>query len=359
MLCNSLGTTASMWEAQMPRLLDRFCVVRWELPGHGGAPVDTEVDLPILGEALLALLDQLGAARASLCGVSLGGMVAMWLASHHPDRVDRLVLASTAPYLPAATEWLEQAALVRQSDSVGVLAPILLERWFAPAYLTTHGEVAERVGTELDALNPEGYARCCELMAGMDQRADLVRIKAPTLVIAGANDPVTTPSIAFELHQAISGSSLAVLPKAAHLINLEQPDLFGDLVLRHLTGLDATRGQAVRAEVMGSDHVARTAAAARSFSRPFYDLVTRYAWGDVWSRPGLDRGRRSCITLAMLVALGRFDELPMHLRAARRNGLSTDEITEVLLQTAIYCGLPAANSAFKVAEDVLGERPDP
>jgi 4-carboxymuconolactone decarboxylase len=115
------------------------------------------------------------------------------------------------------------------------------------------------------------------------------------------------------------------------------------------------RGMRVRREVLGDEHVDRAAAGTTAETSDFQDFITRYAWGEIWSRPGLDRRTRSCVTLAALVALGRFDELALHIRAARRNGLSTDEIKEVLLQTAVYCGVPAANSAFAVFQRVVAE----
>ncbi|HXF97977.1 MAG TPA: 4-carboxymuconolactone decarboxylase [Gaiellaceae bacterium] len=116
-------------------------------------------------------------------------------------------------------------------------------------------------------------------------------------------------------------------------------------------------GMRVRREVLGDEHVERALARTTDFTRDFQDLITRYAWGEIWARPGLDRRTRSCVTLAALVALGRDEELALHVRAALRNGLTVDEIKEVLLQTAIYCGVPAANSAFAVAQRVLGETP--
>ena len=115
------------------------------------------------------------------------------------------------------------------------------------------------------------------------------------------------------------------------------------------------RGMTVRREVLGDEHVDRATEGATQHTRAFQELITRYAWGEIWSRPGLDRRARSCITLTALVAYGRFDELALHIRAARRNGLSPAEIEEVLLQTAIYCGVPAANSAFHVFQRVLDE----
>ena len=116
------------------------------------------------------------------------------------------------------------------------------------------------------------------------------------------------------------------------------------------------RGMQVRREVLGDEHVDAAVARTTDFTADFQDLITRYAWGEIWTRPGLDRKTRSCITLTALVALGHLDELEMHVRAALRNGLAVDEIKEVLLQCAVYCGVPAANAAFAVAQRVLGDR---
>jgi 4-carboxymuconolactone decarboxylase len=115
-------------------------------------------------------------------------------------------------------------------------------------------------------------------------------------------------------------------------------------------------GMRVRREVLGEEHVDRALERTTDFTRDFQDLITRYAWGEIWTRPGLDRRTRSCITIAALVALGRDHELELHLRAALRNGLTADEIKEVLLHSAVYCGVPAANSAFAIAQRVLDEQ---
>jgi 4-carboxymuconolactone decarboxylase len=120
---------------------------------------------------------------------------------------------------------------------------------------------------------------------------------------------------------------------------------------------DFDRGMEVRREVLGDAHVDAAVARTTPFTEDFQELITRYAWGAIWARPGLDRRTRSCITLAMLVALGREEELEMHVRASLRNGVTADEIKEVLLQCAIYCGVPAANGAFAIAQRVLDEKP--
>ena len=122
-----------------------------------------------------------------------------------------------------------------------------------------------------------------------------------------------------------------------------------------MSGEGHERGMKVRREVLGDEHVDRAVERTSDFTADFQDFITRYAWGEIWTRPGLDRRMRSAITMTALIAVGRFDELGMHVRAALRNGLTVDEIKEVLLQSAIYCGVPAANSAFAVAQKVLEE----
>ena len=187
-------------------------------------------------------------------------------------------------------------------------------------------------------------------------------IAAPTLVLAAALDPATPPEHGGVIRSAIPGARLVVLPDAAHLANVEQPEAFNRAIIAHLTPEDAvlddpfSRGQRVRREVLGDEHVARARARATPFTADFQAFITSYAWGGIWDRPGLERRTRSAITIAeCTVALGRDEESALHLKAARRNGVTVAEIGEILLQTAVYCGVPAANHAFALASDVLGD----
>lgn len=384
-LLPSLGTTSALWEPQLPALSARFLVVRAEQRGHaklaGHTPptdppghassdglamsdglgawdgLDTPpgpYTLAELGGDVVDLLDHLGLRSASLCGVSLGGLEALWVAAHHPERVDRLVLACTAASFGPPGPWKERAAAVRASGTAPLL-PTLLGRWFTPDYPEHHPEVASLVGSMLASVDPEGYAGCCEAIGGADELGSLGVVRAPTLVLAGADDPVSPPAAALQLQQGIPDAALTVLASAAHLANLEQAERFTAAVVDHLAGPVASRGEAVRRAVLGDAHVDRAAARATPMTAPFTDLITRYAWGDIWTRPRLDRKTRSIMTVALLAALGRLEELELHLVAARRNGLSDDDIAEVLLHTAIYAGVPAANAAFSLARRVLAE----
>lgn len=357
LLANSLGTTSAMWEPQVGALTQWFRVVRYEHRGHGGAPAPPgPYSIADLAGDALAALEAAGAGgeRFSVCGLSLGGMVGMWLAAHVPERVERVVLCCTAAKLGTPEDWQARAALVR-AEGMAPVVEMLLGRWFTPGFREASQEVVDVVASMLLGADPDGYAGCCEAIGAMDQRADLARIAAPALVVGGALDPVVPPALAVELQGGIDGAALAVLSGAAHLANLEHPRRFTGLLLDHLAGLAVHRGDATRRAVLGDEYVDRAARSATPLSAPLQDLIVRYAWADVWSRPGLDRRTRSCITLAMLVALGRHEELELHLRAARRIGLTDAEIGEVLLQAAVYAGVPAANSAFAVARRVLGE----
>lgn len=357
-LANSLGTTSGMWEDQVAALSQRFLVVRYDHRGHGrSSATPGPYSMALLGGDCLAVLDDLGAARASLVGLSIGGAVAMWVAGHAPDRVERLVLCCTAPAFPPPEQWVERAALVRQRGVAQLLDP-LMGRWFTASFDDRGGAVRQRVDAMLKSVDPEGYAGCCEALSLMDQTADLAAITAPTLVIGGAADPVVPPAAAADLSTRIAGAALLVLSGAAHLANIEQPTRFNEAVISHLAGPAAERGDRMRRAVLGDEHVDRSAAGATEFTAGFLDLVERSAWGEIWTRPGLEPATRSCITLAMLVALGHFDELEFHVRGALRIGVTRAQIAEVLLQTAVYCGFPAANSAFAAAKRALEEHGD-
>jgi 3-oxoadipate enol-lactonase / 4-carboxymuconolactone decarboxylase len=340
-----------MWDAQAAALAPRFRVLRYDHRGHGGSPVpDGPYAMEDLAGDVLALLDDLGLERVTWCGLSLGGMVGMRLALDAPERIGRLVLSCTSARLEPLAGWAERAATVR-ARGVGALAPSVLERWLTPA--APRG-AAEWLDAMLRATPAEGYAGCCEAIGGHDVLAALGAVQAPTLAIAAADDPATPPAELEAIRDAIPGARLHVLDRAAHLANVERPEAFDAVLLAFL----AEEGPRVRREVLGDAHVDAVAARASELTAPFQDFITRSAWGDVWTRPGLDRRMRSAITLTALVALGHEQELALHLRAARRNGLSVDEIREVLLHAAIYCGVPAANAAFAVAQRVVEQEED-
>ncbi len=232
-LSNSLGTTLQMWRDQAPALSERFRLVRYDHRGHGGSPVPSgPYALDDLGRDVLALLDSIGAQRFSFCGLSVGGMVGMWLASEVPERVERLVLCCTAAsFDPDA--YSSRARTVRE-HGVSEVAGAVLERWFTPEFRATHPDVVEWAGRMLIETPPEGYAGCCEAIAGADLAGRLGGVRAPTLVIAGAEDPAAPPDRAESIRDSVAGARLTILSPAAHLANVESPEATTGAILEHL-----------------------------------------------------------------------------------------------------------------------------
>ncbi len=358
-LLNSLGTSSAMWRYQLGPLSEQFRVVEIDARGHGrsAAPAPGTADLADLAGDVLAALDELaaqhGAHRVHLAGLSLGGMVAMWLAAHHPERVGRLALLCTAAHLSQGQAYLDRAATVRR-DGTAAIAQATVERWITPGLADRDPALRQWLVELVSSVNDEGYAQCAEAIATVDLREDLARISAATLIIAGEQDPAMPPEHARALAAGIAGSELRVLSPAAHIAPLEASGAITELLLNHFGAPRSLAvGEQTRRAVLGDAHVDRAVDQLTDFNRPFQEFITRYAWGDVWSRPGLAGRERSIATLAALTALGTEHELGMHVLAAHRNGLSADEIREVLLHTAIYAGVPRANRAFVIAGEVL------
>ncbi|MEU7636333.1 3-oxoadipate enol-lactonase [Streptomyces sp. NPDC039016] len=362
----SLGTSLAVWDAQLPALARRHRVVRFDLPGHGGSTAELLPDhgstlVADLADLVLGLADHLGVRRFGYAGISLGGAIGAHLAVHHPERITALALVCSSARFGPPAGWLERAELVR-AKGTGALAATAPGRWFTPTFADSPAAAA--LVEDLRGTARSGYAACCDALAAYDLRTELARITAPTLVIAGRRDPATPPAHARELADGIPDAGLLELADAAHLAPVEQPQAVLTALMGHFGTLadDQSRhraGTAVRRQVLGDAHVDRAAARTTGFTAVFQDFITRYAWGEIWTRPGLDRRTRSCVTLTALAARGHQDELAMHVRAAVRNGLTADEIAEVLLQTAVYCGVPSANAAFATAQAVLADLAGP
>jgi 3-oxoadipate enol-lactonase len=239
-LSSSLGTTQDLWDRQLPALAERFRVLTYDHPGHGASELAPErPTVESLAHSLVALLDELGLERVSLCGVSLGGMVGMTLALAEPERVDSLVLACSSAYVGPSEGWAKRARIVRD-QGMEAIADSVVGRWFTSGLHRDEPETVARFRAMLVAAPPEGYARCCEALAAWDARGRLSGIAAPALVIAGAEDPATPSEHSELLASTIPNARLRVLEGAAHLPNVERADAFTSAVLEHL-------GQEVRA----------------------------------------------------------------------------------------------------------------
>ncbi len=229
-LINSLGTTIHMWEPQLPSLDARMGVVRYDQRGHGqseSAPGPYSVEL--LGLDLLDLVDALAVRRVYLCGLSLGGMVALWFAAHFPERVERAVFADTAARIGTAEGWNARIAAVKRGGMASI-RDMVVNRFLSREFCARRPEVASLVGEMVEATDPDGYMASCAALRDADLSPLLSRIQAPSLVLSAELDESTPTHQGRELHEAIRGSRFVVLKEAAHLSNLEQSDLFNRYV---------------------------------------------------------------------------------------------------------------------------------
>lgn len=410
----ALGATWHMWDRQIPELTRSWRVLRFDLPGHGGAPAHPASSVAELAERLLLTLDNLGEGRFGYAGCGLGGAIGAQLALTHPRRLATLALISSSPRQGTADEWRQRGVVIR-TNGLDPVARTTPERWFTSSFTGIQSAIAEWAVQMVRTTDPGCYIAACEANAAFDIRDALPRISVPTLVVCGAEDVTSPPADARALVAGIPDARLAMIPGAAHLTPVERPGEVTELLAQHFetawqdnpdkpgtagrpviggqpvlppgvggpapaveisaplgwavaeltAGVPASRaeeheaGMKLRREVLGDGHVDRVLAETDAFTEDYQDFLTRTEWGDTWSRPGLDRRARSIATLSALTTAGQLDALADHTRAALRNGLTPTEIREVLQHTAIYCGLPAADAAFRVARRVVAEETTP
>lgn len=356
---NSLGADLTMWDAVVNELNPALRVLRYDTRGHGQSPASAgPVSMAELGLDVLGLLDELSIPKVHFCGLSMGGLIGQWLAVNHPERIDRLILSNTAAKIGTPDTWNERIDTVNERG-VSAIAEAALDRWLTPAFREQHPAVRNHWVSRFNATTKSGYTACCAAIREADFQEAIRRITAPTLIITGTYDPVTTVADGKFMQEAIPNAQLIELP-AAHLSAVEVADAFARTLNTFLFDSEPLTnqgiyeaGMAVRRAVLGDAHVDRASAGITDFNADFQDFITRYAWGEIWARPGLSRHSRSLITMGMLIALNRETEFKMHVRAALNNGVTMDELKEVIMHSALYCGLPAANAAFHAASDVF------
>jgi 3-oxoadipate enol-lactonase/4-carboxymuconolactone decarboxylase len=361
LLGNSLGTDHALWDAVMPTLMERFRVIRYDMRGHGASDAPAgDYSIERLGQDALAVADAAGARHFHWAGISLGGMVGMWLGTYAQDRVQRLVLSNTAARLDPSI-WADRIAKVR-GQGMGAIVDAVMQRFFTARYIERGDARYATVRETFLGLDAGGYCGCCAAIRDMDQLESIKQISAPTLVITGAHDLATPAPLGQAVAAAIPGARLAALP-VAHLPHLEASREFCDVVVGFLLDLAApkTEGQRYelglerRKQILGRQYVEERVKGTTPFTAEFQDLITRYAWGEIWTRSAFDDRTRRLLVLAMTAALGRWEEYRLHIRAGLAGELTPQDIKELLLQTAIYCGVPAANTGFHHAQEFLAK----
>jgi 3-oxoadipate enol-lactonase/4-carboxymuconolactone decarboxylase len=363
-LSHSISTDHAMWDLQVENLLPHFQILRYDTRGHGASEATAgEYSIEMLGKDILALADALKISQFAFCGLSLGGAIGQWVAVQAPERVTNLVLANTSPQFVPRTNWETRIAAVLKGGMSAVV-DVAMQRFFSPDIFSKQNPHVASIRSVFLGTDPVGYLGCCAALRDMNHGDILRQIKVPTLVISGDHDVATPWSGHGErLAQEIPRAKALHL-EAAHLSNIERPHSFTTALLEFLlpqpnANADSLQaGFALRRAVLGDAHVDKAIANTTEFTREFQELITRYAWGTIWSRPELDRRTRRLLALSITASLGRWEEFALHVRAGLASELELCDLKEVLLQTALYAGAPAANTGFQIAAERIKKTDD-
>ncbi|NCP18994.1 MAG: 3-oxoadipate enol-lactonase [Erythrobacter sp.] len=364
LLLNSIGTDMTVWDRCVPHLSAHFRLIRMDTRGHGASDAPRgDYDMALLARDVASVMNAAGVESARVAGVSLGAMIAMQLALDHPQRVDALGLVCTSVTMDPKA-WQARIEAVRDGG-MGAIAGLAMERFFAPGFADRHPEIVDGVAAELLAMDPAGYAGASAAIRDMDLLARLNRIGCPALVITGSQD-VSTPADPHGdvLLNGISGAQSAQLA-CGHIAPLEVPlelaaalrrFFLDDADTKHAATALFEAGLVNRRRVLGDAWVDRSLENRTPFNADFQAMITRIAWHEVWGRPGLDDRTRRLMVLAITASLSRWEEFALHVRSGlEQGGFTRDELKEVLMQTAIYAGVPAANTGFAEAMKIMAE----
>lgn len=357
---HSLGVDHAQWDRQAADLLQTFRVLRYDIRGHGVSDASKgDYSIEMLARDVLAIADALNISQFAFCGLSLGGMIGQWLGANAANRLTHLVLANTSP------KSTNQAGMEERREKVlkggmNTVEEMVMGRFFTPESVAANPPEVASTRRTLLGTNPEGYAGCCAAVRDMDNIPLLQKIQTPTLVIFSDRDLSTPWTGNGEiLARSVPGAKAIGLP-TAHLSNLEAPRSFSAALFDFVQkpGPDALEtGSVKRREVLGDAHVDRAVANTSDFNREFQDLLTRYAWGTIWTRPHFDQRTRRILALTTLATRGSWDEFRMHLRTGLAHELESCDIKELLLELSIYAGIPAANTGFHIAIEELHRPP--
>jgi 3-oxoadipate enol-lactonase/4-carboxymuconolactone decarboxylase len=352
LLLDEPGAGAATWSAIAGPLAEQFRVIRL---GRHIKQDTAQPHLEMLGQAAIEALDAAGSERAHVAGCGLGGAVALWLAIHHPERVARIAVMGASASVKDPAFWTGLAARLRAGETEFV-ADKLIRGWLTPALRDRDAALVKTLAGAIASNATDELARSYETLAKLDLQQDLGRVATPVLIMLGEEDPFVAVAEAEKLHAALPRAILEVIPQTGHLVTIEHPARVAKMLLDHF-GSAATleTGFRSRRVALGDPHVDKTIAAITPFTRSFQDFLTRYCWGEVWTRSGLSRRDRSLATISVLVAIGAEHEIPVHVRAGLRHGLKIEEFPELYEQLALYTGLPRAFGALNITQKTLLE----
>ncbi|GHB40131.1 hypothetical protein GCM10007094_31780 [Pseudovibrio japonicus] len=367
-LVNSLGTDFRIWDEFLAHLGHQGEILAYDKRGHGLSGVgDAPYSIDLHMRDLAALMDSQGISDAVICGVSVGGMIAMALHAARPDLVKALILCDTAPRIGDVKTWQDRIDIIDANGIEGI-ADGVMSRWFSPEFLKTQPAAVAGYRNLVCRTPLKGYRGTCAAIRDADLTSQAAQIDVPVLCVGGEDDQSTPPDLVEGMVNLIPNAKFERISSCGHIPSLEQPEYLAHLVRQMIsrcpTKIDPDeqcqseiykQGMQTRRRVLGDTHVDTAEFQKSSFDKPFQELITEAAWGHVWSRPSWTLRERSIVTIALLAALGHLDEVAMHARAAKNTGATREDISEALLHTAIYAGVPAANSAIKTVKNVFAQ----
>lgn len=360
-LAHPLGMSQAVWDDVIPALLPRYRVLTWDLPGHGASQAvsGTQITPADLAAEALALAELAGAERFHFAGTSIGGVVGQQLIAEHSDRLLSATLTNTGAVIGNPDLWNTRAGRVRQ-EGLATMSEEIVPRWFATSAFEASPALKAGWCTQMGRGDDESYAQLCEMLGRDTFTGKLSGKNSKVQLFGGSEDMATPPATLEALAVELDDAPLEIFDGVGHVPAVEAPALFAEKLLAVLAtdlgdvanhGVAYATGLETRKQVLGEEHVARSTANANSLDAPFQQMITRLAWGELWSNNDLTRRERSMITTGILAALGR-EELTLHLKTAKRIGLTQDELRQVLMHVAIYGGVPAANHAFALAKEL-------
>jgi len=356
---NSLGTDLRIWDGVADELKSHGSVLRFDKMGHGLSEVSgRDYTIGDYAADIISLMDALKIPKVILVGLSIGGVISLYMGIHHPDRIEKLVISNSAPKVGTPESWDTRISKV-QTEGIASIADGILKVWFSEDFRANR--TAELAGYRQMLVNSNlpGYVKACKALKVNDLSADVKNIKVPTLFISGSEDGSVSPATVKEAAGKVPGAELIEIAGVGHIPCAEKPALFAEILLKFVGNTAELSlydlGMKTRRSVLGDQHVDLAEANKTDFDSDFQAYITNSAWGTIWSRPGLTKRERSMITIAVLTALKLDHELAMHIKATKNTGATPEDVKEVLMHTGVYAGVPVTNNAMKIAKEIFSK----
>jgi 3-oxoadipate enol-lactonase/4-carboxymuconolactone decarboxylase len=363
---NSLGTDLRIWDGVVDILKNLGSILLFDKMGHGISTVaDKSYAIANYADDTIGLLNALDIDKVVLTGLSIGGIIAQYIAIHYPERVEKLVISNSAPKVGSFESWETRINKVK-AEGVSSIADDILKVWFSKDFHANRQPELAGYRAMLSNTNTAGYIKACEALRDNDLTNRIHEITSPTLLIAGSEDgSVSTPKVK-ETADKIPGAQFVEIEGVGHIPCAEQPETIAELILKfaHIGQSNSSHlslhelGMKTRRSVLGDEHVDLAEANKTDFDKDFQEYITNSAWGAIWSRPGLTKRERSLITIAILTALKLDHELAMHIKATKNTGATPEEVKEVLMHAGVYAGVPVTNNAMKIAKEIFSKKDD-